>query len=106
MKAARSESNFKEIDMPEEELLKHERRELCRIHKIRLDGMDKKLTRLDLALYGNGDPEKGVLWMATTNKKTLDWLCKISVGILVIVIANITLRLLPELGRILATGKI
>jgi hypothetical protein len=92
--------------MPEEELLANERRELCRIHKIRLDGMDKKLQRLDIALYGNGEPEKGVLWMATTNKKTLDWVAKIVFGILIVVSSNIALRLLPEVAKVLSTGKL
>ena len=92
--------------MPENELLANERRELCRIHKIRLDGIDKKLERVDLALYGNGDPEKGILWMATVNKRTLDWVAKIALGIFIIVSGNIIIRLIPEISKILSTGKI
>ena len=92
--------------MPEEELLARERRELCRIHKARLDGIDKKLERVDSALYGNGDPEKGVLWMATANKKSLDWVAKVVFGILIIVSANIILRLIPELAKVISTMKI
>ena len=92
--------------MPENELLANERRELCRIHKVRLDGIDKKLERVDLALYGNGNPEKGILWMATVNKRTLDWVAKIAFGILIIVSGNIMLRLVPEIARVLSTGKL
>jgi hypothetical protein len=92
--------------MPEEELLSHERRELCRIHKVRLDGIDKKIEKIDVALNGNGHPENGVLWMATTNKKTLDWVAKIVFGILVIVSGNIAIRLIPEIAKVLATGKL
>jgi len=92
--------------MPENELLANERRELCRIHKIRLDGIDKKLERVDLALYGNGDPEKGILWMATVNKRTLDWVAKIAFGILILVSGNVVLRIIPEIAKLFQTGKI
>jgi len=92
--------------MVEEEILSHERRELCRIHKQRLDAIDKKLYRLDVALYGNGDPEKGVLWMATVNKKTLDWVAKIVFGILIVVISNISLKLLPEVAKLLTIVRL
>lgn len=92
--------------MPEEELLRNERRDLCRIHKIRLDGIDKRLEKIDIALTGNGSPEHGVLWMATTNKKTLDWVAKIVFGILIIVSGNIAIRIIPEIAKVLSTGKL
>ena len=92
--------------MPEEALLKNERRELCRIHKIRLDEIDKKLGVIYIALYGNGKPDHGLMWISTKNREALDWIGRAVFGILIVVIANITLRLLPEVARILSTGKV
>ena len=92
--------------MPEEELLSHERRELCRIHKVRLDGIDKRLEKIDTVLTGNGSPEHGILWMATTNKKTLDWTAKVVFGIFIIVFSNIILKLVPEIAKVISTGKL
>ena len=83
------------MDEREKLLLENERRELCRIHTKRLDGIDEKITKVDLALYGNGDPKKGILWIATTNKDTIDWIAKISVGILVVVCSNILTKIVP-----------
>ena len=95
-----------ESNSKEEELIKMERRELCAIHKLRLDDIDKKLSVIYVALYGNGRPEHGLLWISTKNKEALEWIGKTVFGILIVVVANITLRLLPEVARVLSTGKL
>jgi len=93
------------VEEAEKELLKGERRELCRLHAIRLTEIDGRLSRLDLALYGNGDPEKGILWIAKNNNITLNWIAKLCFGTLAIVTANILTKIYPAVLHFLA-GKI
>ena len=89
----------------ENDLLKTERRELCRLHALRLSGIEARLSKIDVSLNGNGKPETGLVWIVTRNNATLSWIGKIVLGILAIVLSNVVLKLMPEICRILATGK-
>jgi hypothetical protein len=60
----------------QEELLKYERREICRIHAKRLDDQDEKLERLCLSIYGNGggaeERENSIEQMVRGNTKFIN----------------------------------
>lgn len=66
--------------MTEQEiLLQNERRELCRLHAVelrehkgKLEFLESNAIKIDVALYGNGKPEAGILWMATQDHKTIN----------------------------------
>ena len=88
----------------EQELLKGERREICRLHALRLSTLDRAIAKLDLALYGNGEPEKGILWIAKKNNETLSWIAKVVVGIFILVGSSIIVKVYPEVLHFLS-GK-
>jgi hypothetical protein len=81
----------------EKEILKGERRQLCSLHSLRLAQMDKKVDSLETAIYGNGHPEEGILWIAKKNNETLNWVAKVCVWILAIVGSGVIIKIYPEI---------
>ena len=81
----------------EEELLKAERREICKIHAERLD-------RIDHALYGNGNPQEGLLWIAAENGKVIRLIKRISWATLSILGIAILSRVIPHIFEVVSHG--
>ena len=81
----------------EEELLTIERRQICKLHADRLD-------RIDHALYGNGSPSSGLIWIATENGKVIRMIKRISWATLSILGIALASKLVPHLFDMLAHG--
>ena len=90
----------------EEELLKTERRDLCRVHAEKLRTIDTRLLSIEHTLTGNGTPEIGLMWIAKENKKAIGFIVKVSMAILGLVGLNLVARLLPPVLEMLAHGKL
>ena len=81
----------------DEELLKHERRELCKIHA-------ERLNRIEHALNGNGNPSSGLIWIATENGKVIRLIKRISWATLSILGIAILSRVIPHIFEVVSHG--
>ena len=77
----------------EAELLKSERREICKIHAERLD-------RIDHALYGNGNPQTGLLWIAAENGKVIRLIKRISWASLSVLGIMVLSKVIPHIFEV------
>jgi hypothetical protein len=54
-----------------------ERRAMCILHEKAVNELGEKVQRIDVALYGNGHPENGLIWKVTENTKFIQLVSKV-----------------------------
>ena len=80
------------------------KRSLCVAHHEGIQELRKDVKRIDLALYGNGDPKHGIVWKIENNtdfimevKKHWGWMVKIAMGGALSAIGLLVIRLIQLL---------